>query len=102
MASDQAAAEVVDRGRLTGALVRAIALYPREAQRHTARVGVEDWIPSKAISTSSGRTSTAIPCRPVSRGRSSFVCHSRSSSVSPLKVFPTITKSPVLGSRALR
>ena len=64
---------------------------------------MDAWTPSSATSTtSSGRTSTAMPDRPVSRSSSSFVCQRRTSSVSPLKHFPTIRKPPPAGSRAPR
>src|SRR5215210_6303515 len=50
-------------------------------------------MPSKAISTTcSKRTKTAWPSRWVSRARKRSVCQASSSSVSPLKVLPSIAQ----------
>lgn len=58
--------------------------------------------PSKATSTSSGRTSTVRASRPVSRAGNSAVCRASVRPIGPLKVLPGITRGPSPGSPAAR
>lgn len=107
---------------LGGALVRPAVHHPGEPQGRPGGVaGAALWgsrglprragpagqrgrrrRPSKATSTSSGRTSTVRASRPVSRAGNSAVCRASVRPIGPLKVLPGITRGPSPGSPAAR
>ena len=90
--------------RSSGPLSGAIAFDARQAQRHAAGIArallhvVERHLDHDLRPEVDD---VALGARRVAPG-TSRVCHSRISSVIPLKVLPSITNSPVAGSRAPR